>query len=325
MRKLHARLLPLLLVLVSTPALAGAISGTVLDRTADRSAPKVEVILFRPGNPEPIDRAVSDAKGRFSFREVAPGDYLLGASHLGASYLRSGVRVAAGASESTADLYVYQSTTDASAVSVEEDHLILQPESDGARAIEIVVYNNAGNRTYLGETTPASPTGNRLVVPLPEGYKDLDGPEGISDRIASHTETGVDLALPLQPGRTQIAFTYRLPGGSFGMNLVRRFPFPVKSASVLLPVGGGWRIRSRDLGRMRQVKLQEKQYQVASGGPFPRGKVVSARAYAGLLGTGLSPRRAAWAAGGVVIAGLSLAWILRRARPAPSDAAVSAS
>ncbi len=321
MRRFHARLLPLLFALVSTPALAGAISGTVLDRTSDRPAPEVGVLLFHPGNPEPIDRAVSDAKGRFAFREVAPGDYLLGATHLGVPYLRSGVRVGAGASESTADLYVYQSTTDASVVSVEEDHLILQPEGDGARAIEIVVYNNAGNRTYLGETTPASPTGHRLVVPLPEGYTDLDGPEGIGDRIASHTETGVDLVLPLEPGKTQIAFTYRLPGGSFGMNLARRFPYPVKSASVLLPVSGGWRVRSRDLGRMRQVKLQEKPYQVASGGPFPRGKVVSARAYAGLLGTGLAPERAAWAAGGVVIAGLSLAWILRQGRAASGGAA----
>jgi len=321
MRRFHARLLSLLLALISTPALAGAISGTVVDRTANRPAPKVKVLLFRPESPEPIDRVVSDEKGRFSFPEVAPGDYVLGATHLGVPYVRRGVRVAAGASESTVDLYVYQSTTDASVVSVEEDHLILQPEGDGGRVIEIVVYNNAGNRTYLGETTPASPTGNRLVVPLPEGYTELDGPEGISDRIASHTETGVDLVLPLQPGKTQIALT----GGSFGMNLARRFPFPVKSASVLLPVGGGWRVRSRDMGRMRQVKLQEKQYQVASGGPFPRGKVVSARAYAGLLGTGLSPRRAAWAAGGVVIAGLSLAWILRRARSAPSGAAVRTS
>ena len=322
MRSVPARLVPLLLVLAATPALAGVLSGTVIDRTANGPARDVEVLLFRPESPEPIARVVSDAKGRFAFRDIAPGDYFLGASHLGVPYVRRDVRVAAGAPVVTAALEVYQATTDASAVSIEGDHLLVQPEKDGARVIEIVVYNNAGTRTYLGEITPASPTGNRLVVPLPEGYTQLDGQQWLLDRIASHTESGFDLALPLTPGQTQVAFNYHIPGGFLGMNLGRRFPFPVKSVSVLVPASGGWRVRSSHLGRSRTATLQEKRYQVASGGPFPPGSVVSARASKGLLGTGVPPERAAWGAGGVVIAGLSLAWILRRGRPAQSGAAV---
>lgn len=322
MRSVPARLVPLLLALVATPAPAGVLSGTVIDRTANGPAPNVEVLLFRPENPEPTERVVSDAKGRFAFRDVAPGDYFLGASHLGVPYVRRDVRVAAGAAEVTADLEIYQATTDGSVVSIEGDHLLLQPEGSGARATEIVIYNNAGKRTYLGETTPASPTGNRLVVPLPEGYTNLDGPEWFRDRISSHTETGIDLAFPLSPGQTQIVFSYRLPGGFLGVNLARRFPFPVKSASVLVPVGSGWRVRSSDLGRTRAATLQKTPYQVSSGGPFPPGKVIAARASAGLLGTGIPTERAAWGAAGVVIAGLSFAWILRRGRSAQNDAAV---
>ncbi len=321
MSSVPARLLPLLLALIATPALAGAISGTVFDRTAKGPAPKVEVLLFRPEAPEPIDRAVSDAKGKFVFRNVAPGGYVLGASHFGVPYVRRDVRLAANSPAVTANLDVYQATTDASTVSIDGDHLLLQPEGKGVRAIEIVIYSNAGNRTYLGETTPASPTGNRLVVSLPEGYTDLDGPEGFRDRIASRTETGFDLALPLPPGQTQVAFTYGLPGGILGVNLARRFPFPVKSVSVLLPASGGWRVRSGDLERTRKSTLQGKAYQVAAGGPFAPGRVVSARASTGLLGTGVSFQRAAWGAGGVVIAGLSFAWILRQGRAASGDAA----
>lgn len=317
----RARLLILLLALVPSPALAGAISGTVIDRTANRPAPGVEVLLILPEKPEPEGRAISDVKGHFNFPDVAPGEYVLGASHLGVPYLRRDVRVEAGRHGLTADLEVFQTTTDASNLSIGGDHILVEPEGDGARALEIVVYENAGDRTYLGETTPASPTGHRLVVPLPEGYTELDAPPGIREQIANRTETGFDLALPLLPGQTQMAFTYRVPGGLLGVNLDRRFRLPVKSASVLVPKDHGWRVRSDDLSRMRTVALEGRNFMVATGGPFPPGKIVAARAAAGMLGTSVSPARLAWGAGGLAIAGLSLAWILLLARPGAAPGA----
>jgi hypothetical protein len=228
--------------------------------------------------------------------------------------------VEAGRPDVTADLEIFETTTDPSAVSIEGNHILVEPEGEGARALEIVVYGNAGRRTYLGEATPASPTGHRLVVPLPEGYTALDAPPGMREQIANRTETGFDLALPLPPGRTQVAFTYRIPGGLLGVNLDRRFPLSVKSTSVLVPADRGWRVRSGDLTRSRLVTLEGRKFQVATGGPFPPGSVVSARVAGGLLGTGVPAARLAWGAGGLAIAGLSFAWILRLGRPVRRDA-----
>ncbi len=320
----RARLLVFLLALATGPARAGEIAGTVIDGTKGHPAPGVEVLLIDPATPEPLGRAATDAKGRFAFPDVAPGEYVLGASHLGVPYVRRDVRVEAGHPAVTADLEVFQTTTDASAVSIESNHILVEPEGEGARVLEIVVYGNAGRRTYLGEPTPASPTGHRLVVPLPEGYTALDAPPGIREQIANRTETGFDLALPMPPGQTQVAFTYRVPGGLLGANLDRRFPLSVKSASVLVPADRGWRVRSSDLARARLVTLEGRKFQVATGGPFPPGSVVSARAAAGMLGTGVQPVRFAWGAGGVAIAGFSLAWILRLGRPARCDASAGA-
>ena len=316
----HARLLVLLLALVPGPALAGEVSGTVSDGTEGRPAPGVEVVLIDPGKPEPLGRAVADAKGRFVFRNVAPGDYALGTSHLGVPYVRRDVRVEAGRPAVAADLEVFQTTTDASDVSIEGNHVLVEPEGDVVRALEIVVYRNAGRRAYLGEATPASPTGHRLVVPLPEGYTALDAPPGIREQIANRTATGFDLALPLPPGQTQVVFTYRVPAGLLGVSLDRRFPLSVKSASVLVPADRGWRVRSRDLARPRLVTLEARKFEVATGGPFPPGSVLSARVAAGIFGTGVPATRLAWGAGGLAIAGLSLAWILRLGLPAPRAA-----
>jgi hypothetical protein len=303
-----------LAALSAVPARAGSVTGKVIDRSTARPVGGVEVLLVRPGTSAPVARAAADAEGRFTIRGVPAGDYALGASYLGVPYVRRDVNVQEGRRVTEADLDVFQTTTSPEAIRLDADHLLIEPDKDGAGVVEVMVFVNTGARTYLGEASPASPTGHRLAVPIPQGYTELDAPEGLREQIVNRREAAFDLALPLPPGSTQIVFSYRLPRALFGVRLDRRFSFLAQNVYVIVPESGGWRVRSKDLPASRNVSLEGRPFRVTTGGPFAPGRVVSASVASGVLGTGLTPARVAWALGGLVIGALGLAWILRQGR-----------
>jgi hypothetical protein len=302
----------LALALLPARALAGAISGTVVDRTIGRPVGGIEVYLLLPDSKKDPVQTKADAGGRYHFENLPPGEYGVAASHLDVPYVHRGIKLP-DTGDVIVNLDVYETTTSPALVTIDADHMLVQREGNLAAITEIVIYTNKGNRTYLGERSPVSPTGYRLAVPVPEGYTALDAPEGIEDRIVNRREGGFDLALPLVPGQTQIVFAYHLPAGFFGVVLDKRFPLPARSMNIVLPVGASWRVRSRDLAPPRVTRAEGHEVLVASGGPFPRGKAFSARVAGGFLGTNIETSRLAWALGGLLIVLLSLIWILRHA------------
>jgi hypothetical protein len=302
-----------LLLLLPVPARAGSVAGTVTDRTADEPVAGAQVVLFVSGSGSVTGQATSDDQGRFRFKDVGPGEYAIGVTHLEVPYVQRQIRITEASPDATADLQVYQTTTSDEAVSIRADHLLLQPSEDAVQVTEFVVFYNDGDRSYLGDASPASPTGHGLTLPLPEGYSELGASPGLQERIFSRSEAAFRLALPLAPGPTQISFTYRVPHGPLGARLDRRFTLAVQGVNVAVPEEGSWEVHSEDLGRTSTADLGERNFIVAAGGPFPEGHEIVARVSAGgTLGSGLPTGRAASALGGVLVAALGLAWILRQ-------------
>ncbi len=300
-----------LLLLLPVPARAGSVAGSVIDRTADEPVAGAQVVLFVSGSGSLIAEATSDEQGRFRFEDVGPGEYAIGVTHLEVPYVERQIRVTEASPDATADLHVYQTTTSDEEVSIRADHLLLRSSEDAVEVTEFVVFYNAGDRSYLGEASPASPTGHGLTLPLPEGYSELGASPGLQERIFSRSGSSFRLALPLPPGPTQISFAYRVPYGPFGARLDRRFTMAVQSVNVAVPNEGSWEVHSEDLGRTSIADLGERSFIVAAGGPFPEGREIEARVTAGgTLGGGLPTGRAASALGGVLLAALGLAWIL---------------
>jgi len=311
---LLAYALALALVLLPVRALAGALSGTVVNRTSGRPVSGAEVYLLLPQSQAEPTRTKTDASGRFRFEDLRPGEYGVATWHLEVPYLHRGIQIPEGGGDVEAGLDVYETTTSSELVTIDADHAVVQRDGDSAFVTEVLIYANRGNRTYLGERSPVSPTGYRLGVSLPQGYTALQAPEEIEDRIVNHRESGFDLSLPLAPGSTQVVFSYHLPAGLLGVHLDKRFPLPVRSMNVILPSGTSWSIRSRDLGPPRRARAEGREALVASGGPFPVGKAFSARLVGGFLGTNIEAPRWGWALGGLLIALLGLIWILKQGR-----------
>ena len=296
------------------PLRAGVVSGTAINRTTEKPAEGVEVQLFGTTSSVASGRDTTDDRGLFSFGDVTPGEYVLGATYEGVSYFERNVLIGDAASEVSRDLDLYESTNSSEAIRIRTDHVILDASDENPQVTEVIVFENTGKRSYLGEVSPASPSGHLLALPLPTGYTGLSAPDRILMRIFDRSENGFRLALSLSPGITQINFTYRVPSGFLGVRMARRFPFAVNKVNIAVPTDAGWRLRSDDLTNREQANLRGKTYLIAGGGPFEAGREVVIRLSRGLLGTGIPTGRAAWGFGGFLIAGASLTWILRQGR-----------
>ena len=84
--------------------------------------------------------------------------------------------------------------------------------------------------------------------------------------------------------------------------------------NIAVPTDGGWQLRSDGLANREQANLGGKTFSIAIGGPFEAGREVVIRLSRGLFGTGIPTGRAAWGLGGFLVAGATLALILRQRR-----------
>lgn len=296
------------------PALAGEITGRVIEGASARAVEGVEVLLLWRGTQEEAGSTVSDAEGRFRFADVASGPYLVIANYLDVPYVRTDITLSDESPRVTADLQVFLTTTSDEDVIIRADHLILQNPPEGLRVTEVIIFENTGERTYLGAVSPASPSGYGMFIPLPEGYTDLSAPSWLESRFFNPTESGFHMTLPIAPGSVQVTISYGLPEGLLGTDLDRNFPFEVKAVNVAVPRSAGLRVQSADLLEGKPVNIEGSSFVVSAGGPIAKGGRLRARAVSGVLARGVSGGQITWGLCGLLTTALGLLWVVRRGR-----------
>ncbi|MFQ5458720.1 MAG: carboxypeptidase-like regulatory domain-containing protein [Myxococcota bacterium] len=295
-------------------ALAAEIAGTIVEGASGRGVAGLDVLLVWRSTQEEAGQATSDAQGRFRFANVDPGPYLVTATYQGVPYVKADVVVAAESSRMTVDLDVFETTTADDDILIRADHLILQTTGADINVTEVLIFENTGDRTYIGAVSPASPTGYGMFVSLPDGYIDLTAPPWLERRFYSPSESGFHMALPLQPGTAQVTLSYRLQRSALGTALDRKFPFDVRALNVAVPTRADLRVRSAQLHREKPVQIDGRWFALSSGGPFAREALVRARAWSGLWARGFSARQTIWGACGLFTLVLGLFWIARKGR-----------
>lgn len=296
------------------PVVAGEITGRVIEGASDRAVGGVEVLLLRRGTQEEAGSTVSDAEGRFRFADAAPGPYLVIANYLDVPYVRTDISLSDESSRATADLQVFLTTTSDEDVIIRADHLILQTPPEGLRVTEVIIFENTGERTYLGAVSPASPSGYGMFIPLPEGYTDLSAPSWLESRFFNPTESGFHMTMPIAPGSVQVTISYGLPEGLLGTVLDRDYPFAVKAVNVAVPRSAGLRVRSADLLEGQRVSIEGSSFVVSAGGPIAKGAKLRARALSGVMARGVSGGQITWGLCGLFTTALGFLWVLRRGR-----------
>lgn len=136
------------------------------------------------------------------------------------------------------ELPIYETTDRDDVVTVKVHHILFEPSGDALRVREFMVFENRGNRTFVG-TGKLTTNGERGVVAisLPSGASDLQF-EQSSSPPAVKTVDGFVTTAKLRPGLTNLGFSYRInpTGGKFlfrkGLNTKTR------SVELLYPPRG---------------------------------------------------------------------------------------
>jgi len=163
-----------------------------------------------------------------------------------------------GVSTETVELAVYETTDSDSAISVSSHVFLVDAASE--EVTQVLLVENSGNRTYRASA------GHGLRVPLPEGVTHIvSGPRGVH----AHGDTLVDQR-PVRPGRTELAFSVRLPPGR---RVVQQVVYATPRLDVLVAPADA-ALSGEGLSVGQQVEIRNRQFSRYSGGPVGPGESV---------------------------------------------------
>jgi mono/diheme cytochrome c family protein len=250
------------------------------------------------------------ADGQFIFENVvmpAGRAFMATLEYAGTTY-GSDISVAeAGVHTLELPIQVYETTTDASALSADRLHLFFElVDAQTLRVIELYIISNAGDKTVV----PAADGQPSVTFKLPAGATKLEFQDGSLGGRYIQTADGFGDTAPVRPGSGayQVLFAYEMPYDR-KLDLDQPISLPVGAVVILVPEGSikvkGDQIQD---GGVRDV--QGTKYHTYSGGALQRGDELRMTVTASASGGGAGLASASSASLVIGLAGFGLALIL---------------
>ena len=199
-------------VLPFSLALAGAfaaVDGTVYNRTLCKPQPGAVVALYKlgPDGMEWVERAKSDAKGKFLIAQIPQGPSLLQTAYDGVTYNHM---LPPGSPTNNLELEVFNSSRLPGGAQVVQHMVLFEPTGKELSVSESFIFRNDGKITYN------DPQRGTLRFFLPEKAQgsvqvNAQAPQGMPiRRAADKTEQPnvYQVDFPIKPGETRIDLTY---------------------------------------------------------------------------------------------------------------------
>jgi mono/diheme cytochrome c family protein len=235
------------------PAASGSIRGQATNGTTGEPLTgdyEVNLVGF-DADAQAVDTSTklgSDGSFAFDGLDIVPGRIFgVTLQYKGVVYFSDAAHLSQDSPDVTLPLVVYDTTTDASQVTVDRLHLIFDfPGGDVVRILELWVLSNHGDATVVGEGDQGA-----VVLPLPPGATNLGLPGDTLSQDIHFTDQGAAVLAPVMPGSGtgQIVFNFDLPYKR-SLDFTQSMAYPVSAVIALLPDGGpkltgsGW----QDLG-----------------------------------------------------------------------------
>ncbi|HEY64628.1 MAG TPA: hypothetical protein G4O02_08655 [Caldilineae bacterium] len=260
---------PTVLAQTPEPAPGITITGQIVNGTPGGPSPSnVSLMLHAYEGRMMVDmiHGTSDAEGRFRFEDVpAPAgrSFEVMATYRDVVYFSERVEPEPGQMQLDLPVTVYETTTDTTAVRVEQLHILLDFSPERMHVVQIYVLSNTGDRAVVADGQEG------LRFRLPAGATEVSF-RGDQDGTRFVREEGgfVDTA-PVAPGTGTLSTVviYTIPYDE-GIELTVPVDYPTMSAGVLVPQvgvtlsGEGW-----DAGQ--EMNIQGRPYLLHSFGHVP--------------------------------------------------------
>lgn len=219
----------------------GIVSGHVLNGSVNNQpigGAQVDLHLFDAAGDRPVTSVRSDAGGGFRFTGVDTSPslrYRVSTTFAGVPYASNAISFASGI-EQTADVTVYATTEDGSAIRVDRFSILITSADAKKRLLTIVEsyrVQNAGSSTYVGQVING--IRQTVQVPLFGGASMLIPEAGFSADDAVTTASGFALTSPVLPGPNIYIYSYQVPYRASRLDVSREIAYPTALVEVILP------------------------------------------------------------------------------------------
>ncbi|MFI5323097.1 MAG: c-type cytochrome [Thermodesulfobacteriota bacterium] len=215
----------------------GTITGKVSNKTENIPLSGVKIILTSYMGDKATDTKNSETSkdGNFSFHAL-PWDrsYVVTIEYNGAQYSTEKMVFYPDEDTKTLDLPVYDPTTSAENISVTEGHMIIQISEDGLSIADLSVFQNKGDRMYVGSAEIADGKKETLKFNVPSYAANLNFMQGLDPESIVKTSTGFSDISSVPPGSKRIAFAYTLPFSSGSGSVEKTIEYPTESFLLLI-------------------------------------------------------------------------------------------
>jgi hypothetical protein len=197
----------------------GLIRGRIVNMTADeRIVPAHSLTLLSFEGEEatelPKRTTQTNARGEFSFDGLGLSPdrtYILTTEYQTAQYSEGPLTFSDDETEKEVDLTVYDTTSAATHIFVDQHHILVEPVADSLLIQEFMRLLNVGRKTYIGTFSDSFGVRVTLDVTLPPGASTPKLSGGFSEASFTFHHGGFIDSRPLQPGSRGLLFTYALP------------------------------------------------------------------------------------------------------------------
>ncbi|KKM18936.1 hypothetical protein LCGC14_1660700 [marine sediment metagenome] len=220
----------------------GMIEGAITNKTpVGGEVENQEIILHINRDASEIEELSTrtNSSGGFEFPDLFTDEdysYYLSLDYQGGEYQSDTVSFEKEQRHIILDLIVYDSTTSDEKIMVDIDHLVILKAEEGFLLVsEALVFNNTGDKTYIGEKDEVSGVNQSLRISLPVDFHDLEYVRGLMDCCASQTEDGIIDSMDIKPGPKAVTIRYKLDYSSKSYLFTKLLDYTTTNFYILAP------------------------------------------------------------------------------------------
>jgi hypothetical protein len=213
----------LLFVCFSLPAHAAGNTGRIYGQLLDGSNKNAPVVgehvtlqMAQGDNARDVSSAITDARGSFSFANLATGksiSYAVYSRYQGAQYTSVIISLDTKPAQQL-NLTVYQATKSTANIAIVRATILLH-KPDAQKGIipvsELFIFRNLESHTYVGSFAASNGKPNALRFSLPHTASKVSLGKGFEGYNAIQVDTGFASDAAVPPGDSQFAFTFDMP------------------------------------------------------------------------------------------------------------------
>ncbi len=218
-------------------AASGGISGQVLNKTTEGPGPGVTLTLTSYLGDKPTDEKTikSDEQGNFSFKGLNwDRSYAITVDFKGSQYSTDKMVFYPNEDTKILDLPIYEPTVDEDNIKIIEAQMIMHTAEGTLSVADLTLYNNTGDKIYVGGKDLEDGRKESLRVSTPKGAQNVNYIHGLNPEDVVNTEYGFADTASVLPGQKRVVYAYNLPLNSGTTAFEKTIDYPTENFLLLI-------------------------------------------------------------------------------------------